>query len=145
MSGVRQAAIAAASAAAGAGAALLYTSKAQPRQPEPTLEIIPPPSPIPLPPVIGTKSLPVQAPPPGLAITPFVAGQIDPTRILKYGHPGPVIDELKALPFYGAYDRRTRNPLWVAEHITPESTAEAIATRKNNFREDCSIPKIFRR
>ncbi|KAE8140805.1 hypothetical protein BDV38DRAFT_279778 [Aspergillus pseudotamarii] len=145
MSRVRQAAIAAASAAAGAGAALLYASTAQPRQPESTLEIIAPDSPgiSPLP-DIRTKSLPVQAPPPGLAITPFSLLEIDPTGILTYGHPGPVADELKALSFYGAYDRRTRNPLWVAEHITPESMAQVIGTRKNNFREDRSIPKIFR-
>ncbi|KNG89907.1 nuclease [Aspergillus nomiae NRRL 13137] len=145
MSGIRQAAIAAASAAAGAGAALLYTSTVQSRQPEPTLEIIPPDSQgiSPLP-GIRTKALPVPIPSPGLAIPPSIFPKVDPTGILKYGHPGPVIDELKALPFYGAYDRRTRNPLWVAEHITPESLAQTISSRRDNFREDRSIPKIFR-
>ncbi|KAE8381916.1 hypothetical protein BDV26DRAFT_300853 [Aspergillus bertholletiae] len=144
MSGVRQAVIAAASAAAGAGAALLYTSTTQPSQAEPTLEIIPPSAPISPIPVIGTRSLPAQAPSPGLEITPSILNQIDPMGILKYGHPGPVIDELKELPLYGAYDRRTRNPLWVAEHITPESLSQVSGTRKNNFREDRNIPKIFR-
>ncbi|KJK63988.1 DNA/RNA non-specific endonuclease [Aspergillus parasiticus SU-1] len=150
MSGVRQAAIAAASAAAGAGAALLYTSTAQPRQPqpikpEPTLEIIPPDSPGITPiPDIRTKSLPIQAPPPGLMITSSIFPNVKPEDIRNYGHPGPVADELKGLSLYGAYDRRTRNPLWVAEHITRESVAQINATRKNNFREDLSIPKIFR-
>lgn len=68
----------------------------------------------------------------------------DPDGILKYGNPGPVNDELKAISFYGAYDRRNRNPYWVAEHMTPESVSTAIGRRKNNFKEDRSIPAIFR-
>ncbi|OJJ96312.1 hypothetical protein ASPACDRAFT_34656 [Aspergillus aculeatus ATCC 16872] len=69
---------------------------------------------------------------------------VDPTGILKYGHPGPVNDELRATSWYGTYDRRTRNPIWVAEHMTPASIANAPGKRRDNFREDPDIPAAFR-
>lgn len=69
---------------------------------------------------------------------------VDPSSILKYGNPGPINDELKAISLYGAYDRRTRNPYWVAEHMTRESVSTVTAERRNNFRQDTSIPAIFR-
>ncbi|PKX89967.1 His-Me finger endonuclease [Aspergillus novofumigatus IBT 16806] len=71
--------------------------------------------------------------------------RVDPAGILKYGNPGPVNDELKGTSLYGAYNRRTRNPYWVAEHMTPESISRVVGQRKNNFREDESIPAAFRR
>lgn len=44
-----------------------------------------------------------------------------------------------------SYDRRTRNPAWVAEHITPESLANNNADRKHSvFVEDVAIPEMFR-
>ncbi|PYH49310.1 uncharacterized protein BP01DRAFT_370814 [Aspergillus saccharolyticus JOP 1030-1] len=66
------------------------------------------------------------------------------TGILKYGHPGPVNEELRATSWYGAYDRRTRNPIWVAEHMTPASIANAPGKRRDNFREDPDILAAFR-
>ncbi|OJJ31671.1 hypothetical protein ASPWEDRAFT_699223 [Aspergillus wentii DTO 134E9] len=145
MSKARLSAIAAASAAAGAGVALWYTHKpAKPPHPEhPPLEIIPPSPPDTIP-VIGTRSLPVQRPGPAISAKALGLSPVDPKGILKYGSPGPVADELSSLPLYGAYDRRTRNPSWVAEHITPESISQASADRKNVFRADKSIPVAFR-
>lgn len=43
------------------------------------------------------------------------------------------------------YDRRTRNPHWVAEHITPASLATSNGDRRHSiFFEDDSIPEKFR-
>jgi len=44
-----------------------------------------------------------------------------------------------------SYDRRTRNPHWVAEHITPASLLVQAGDRKHSiFTEDDSIPAMFR-
>ena len=54
-------------------------------------------------------------------------------------------DSLSSLPFAGAFDRRTRNPAWIAEHITPQSLASKNADRRNStFFEDLAIPAAFR-
>jgi len=47
--------------------------------------------------------------------------------------------------FISTYDRRMRNPAWVAEHITAESLQLDKGDRKNSsFLEDESVPEIFR-
>ncbi|RAH84598.1 hypothetical protein BO86DRAFT_386715 [Aspergillus japonicus CBS 114.51] len=96
--------------------------------------------------VILPKALPNTTTPlsPKLLSPPPPKPPVDPTGILKYGHPGPVNDELNTVCLYGAYDRRTRNPIWVAEHMTPASLANAPGKRRDNFREDPSIPAAFR-
>jgi endonuclease G len=44
-----------------------------------------------------------------------------------------------------SFDRRLRNPSWVAEHITPDSLAESNGDRKHSvFLEDPSVPEKFR-
>jgi endonuclease G len=44
-----------------------------------------------------------------------------------------------------SFDRRTRNPFWVAEHMTPASLATKSGDRKHSvFYEDPSIPAPFR-
>ena len=44
-----------------------------------------------------------------------------------------------------SFDRRTRNPHWVAEHITPDSLSHPDADRKHSvFAEDVAIPAAFR-
>ncbi|KAL5357166.1 hypothetical protein BJX96DRAFT_143996 [Aspergillus floccosus] len=141
MSKATIAAIAAASAATGAGlTALLYSSprpqaQQQPQKPTPATPTQP------LPP---TKPLSAQPPTPSLAPKP-ASGPVDPAGIYQYGFPGPVADALNSLPLTGAYDRRTRNPAWVAEHITPASLALKEADRKNStFYEDATIPAAFR-
>jgi endonuclease G len=137
MSKATFAVIAAASAATGAGVtALLYSSKpTRPQQQQQQQQLPPTPT--------STVKVPSTIPAPTLATK--VTGPVDPAGILQYGFPGPIADELNTLPLHGAYDRRTRNPSWVAEHITPESLAMKNADRKHSaFAEDTSIPAIFR-
>jgi endonuclease G len=44
-----------------------------------------------------------------------------------------------------SYDRRTRNPHWVVEHITPASLAQRDGDRKHSvFVEDEAVPNKFR-
>ncbi|CAI7583854.1 unnamed protein product [Penicillium bialowiezense] len=128
MSKATLAVIAAASAATGAGVtALLFSgkpSKPQQQLPTPTAA-----NASVTPPTLPTKTI----------------GPVNPAGILQYGFPGPVADELSSLPLHGAFDRRTRNPSWVAEHITPQSLAINNADRKKStFFEDTNVPAMFR-
>jgi endonuclease G len=144
MSKATLAVIAAASAATGAGVtALLYSSKSQNQQQQhqPQQQVPPPPS------IAGSVKVPTAIPTPPLAAKTSITGSgpVNPAGILQYGFPGPIADELSTLPLHGAYDRRTRNPAWVAEHITPQSLALNNADRKHStFAEDTSIPALFR-
>ncbi|GIJ98820.1 nuclease [Aspergillus viridinutans] len=146
MSKATIAAIAAASAATGAGiTALLYSSSSS-RPQQPQQQQLPPPPPPSQPAAI---SPPATIPPPSLAKTPASkpsgGSPVDPAGIYQYGFPGPIADTITSLPLTGAYDRRTRNPAWVAEHITPYSLSLKNADRKHSsFVEDASIPAIFR-
>ena len=154
MSKAKLLAVGVASAAIGAGGSQIYSSYAQEAQKQPrnlksaapaaTTRAIPVVASTDSP-VIATKGLPVQ-PTPGIQIVTQNQNLIpvDPTGILKYGSPGPVLDEVKSLALYGAYDRRTRNPWWIAEHITAESVAENNSKRKDAFSEDKDIPELFR-
>ncbi|KAJ5502941.1 Extracellular Endonuclease subunit A [Penicillium fimorum] len=134
MSKATLAVIAAASAATGAGVtALLFSGK--PSKPQETL----PPTP-----TIPGPKVPSTIPVPALA-TKLATSPVDAAGILQYGFPGPIADELSSLPLHGAYDRRTRNPSWVAEHITPQSLAINNADRKKStFFEDTTVPSMFR-
>lgn len=137
MSKATLAVIAAASAATGAGVtALLYSKPARPEhQQQQQQQQLPPTTP-------GVK-VPSTTPTPTLATKAL--GPVDPAGILQYGFPGPIADELNSAPLHGAYDRRTRNPAWVAEHITPQSVALKNGDRKHStFFEDTSIPALFR-
>ncbi|KAJ9212337.1 hypothetical protein DTO166G4_6119 [Paecilomyces variotii] len=137
--------IAAAGAATGAGAtALLYSfrSPSQQQQLQQQQQQAPKP-PVAAPPTAGKLPSPPTAPP--LAQKISTAAPVDPTGLFQYGFPGPVNDPLNSLPLTGAYDRRTRNPSWVAEHITPYSLSMKNADRKHSvFVEDTTIPTIFR-
>ncbi|KAF2180815.1 hypothetical protein K469DRAFT_692644 [Zopfia rhizophila CBS 207.26] len=90
------------------------------------------------------------APPPPVPAVPSPAAVartplVDPNGLFQYGFPGPVADLRPAASLTSSFDRRTRNPSWVAEHITPESLANNNADRKNSvFVEDVSIPEMFR-
>lgn len=97
-----------------------------------------------------------QPPPPAPIVGPYPASNtsqqypssaplVDPNGLFKYGFPGPVADLRPAASLTSSYDRRTRNPFWVAEHITPASLASSNADRKHSvFVEDTSIPAPFR-
>lgn len=72
---------------------------------------------------------------------------INPTEFFKYGFPGPVHDMSKHQEFVSIYDRQTKNPYYVVEHITPESISKngSNGDRKNSvFKEDELIPDKFR-
>ncbi|KAJ5990662.1 hypothetical protein N7499_011210 [Penicillium canescens] len=135
MSKATLAVIAAASAATGAGVtALLY---GKPRQQQQQQQIPPTPT-------TAGIAAPSAIPAPALAAKAAL-GPVNPSGIMQYGFPGPVADEISNLVLHGAFDRRTRNPSWVAEHITPESLALNNADRKHSiFTEDTHIPAMFR-
>ncbi|KAH8805577.1 hypothetical protein F5884DRAFT_799875 [Xylogone sp. PMI_703] len=70
---------------------------------------------------------------------------VDPAGLFQYGFPGPVSDLATRPALVSSFDRRLRNPLWVAEHITPESLALSGGDRKGSaFLEDPAIPEKFR-
>lgn len=72
---------------------------------------------------------------------------INPSEFFKYGFPGPVHDMATHQEFVSVFDRKTRNPYYVVEHITPESIKKSASNgdRKNSvFKEDESIPDKFR-
>ncbi|KAL4957465.1 hypothetical protein BDW69DRAFT_156152 [Aspergillus filifer] len=139
------AAIAAASAATGAGITALFYSRPSPSQ-KPALPAAVPATATTLPPPTAPVTAPPPQPaPPSLAPKAAPGSPVDPSGIYQYGFPGPVADTISSLPLTGAYDRRTRNPSWVAEHITPTSVALKNADRKHStFFEDSVIPPLFR-
>ncbi|KAF8423665.1 mitochondrial nuclease [Tirmania nivea] len=70
---------------------------------------------------------------------------VDPAGIYQYGFPGPIVDMGNHSAFISGYDRRMRNPAWVAEHITAESLLVDNGDRKNSvFIEDEAVPERFR-
>lgn len=77
--------------------------------------------------------------------TPAVPGPVNPAGLFEYGFPGPMADLAARSCLISSYDRRTRNPHWVVEHITPESLATRHGDRKHSaFLEDESVPPKFR-
>lgn len=72
-------------------------------------------------------------------------GPVNPAGLFEYGFPGPISDVANRSALISSYDRRTRNPQWVIEHITPESLARRDGDRKHSvFLEDDSVPVKFR-
>jgi endonuclease G len=70
---------------------------------------------------------------------------VNPSGLFQYGFPGPISDLHPTLSTTSAFDRRTRNPAWVAEHITPASLLANNGDRKHSyFVEDETIPAKFR-
>ncbi|TKX19073.1 mitochondrial nuclease [Elsinoe australis] len=129
MSKVTFALVAAGGAAAGAAAtAALYGSRKQ---------------------LPASSSLPIPASPTAPAVLTSAAiaaaSPVNPSGVFQYGFPGPVSDLRPAHSLTSAFDRRTRNPHWVAEHITPASLALHNGDRRHSFFvEDDSIPEKFR-
>ena len=71
--------------------------------------------------------------------------QLNPKGLFKYGFPGPIHDIEDRYQYISCYNRQTRNPYWVLEHITPESLSMRNGNRKNSiFKEDERIPEMFR-
>ncbi|KAI4274185.1 MAG: hypothetical protein LQ337_004113 [Flavoplaca oasis] len=137
MSKTTLAIIAGVSAAAGSAAtAAIYASQTQRKDsPSPTLPSTPtstypsPPPPVPIPTPLRKDLLP----------------PVNPTGVFQYGFPGPTNDLHPTLSTTSSLDRRTRNPAWVAEHITPASINANNADRRHSiFVEDETIPEKFR-
>ncbi|ERS97243.1 hypothetical protein HMPREF1624_06574 [Sporothrix schenckii ATCC 58251] len=91
------------------------------------------------------------APPPAPAPAPLppvpatAAALVDPAGLFQYGFPGPVNDLAPRSALVSSYDRRNRNPHWVAEHITPASLAVRDGDRQHSvFVEDTAVPEPFR-
>lgn len=73
------------------------------------------------------------------------AAPVDPSGLFQYGFPGPISDLRNASSLTSSYNRTTRNPNWVAEHITPASVLIREGDRRHSvFVEDMSIPEKFR-
>ena len=67
------------------------------------------------------------------------------SEIMKFGYPS--LDNVRSYDnFIISYDRRTRNPYWVFEHIRPEHVTKNDNTHrsKSNFVSDNSIHLFFR-
>lgn len=101
--------------------------------------------------VYSTRQRAVQLEAPSLAPAalgahvPSASQKISPASILQFGLPGPISDVSVKQGFVLGYDRRMRNPAWVAEHLTPERLAQKDGNRgKSSFFEDESIPQKFR-
>lgn len=151
MSKATVALIAAVSAGTGAlvTAAVMSTSKSNkssvpsPPIPTPSTPVVPP-----VPGFVPVPGKPTVAVPPQHAQTVASAtgvAPVNPAGLFDYGFPGPVADLATRSTLISSYDRRTRNPHWVAEHITSASLAQKVGDRQqSNFLEDESIPEKFR-
>src|SRR5437762_1576682 len=73
---------------------------------------------------------PAAAAPPAGAPSSGGPSPVDPTGVFQYGFPGPVSDLRAAPSLVSAFDRRTRNPAWVAEHITRDSLSRREGDRR---------------
>lgn len=71
--------------------------------------------------------------------------KLSPLKFFQYGFPGPVHDMEDRYQYVSCYNRQTKNPYWVLEHITPQTLLNRNGDRKGSyFREDENIPSDFR-
>ena len=134
MSKTTLAIVAGVSAATGAAVTLLSTRAERKVSTSPSLSVATAPSP-----TSSQPPVPIYTQPSTPIIPP-----VDPSGLFQYGFPGPVSD-LHATPSTtSSFDRRTRNPYWVAEHITPTSLSIRGGDRRHSvFVEDPTIPTKF--
>lgn len=138
MSKTTLAIIAAASALTGAGltAATMYSTRSEKKTQTTTISTS-----------STATTTTAQAPiPAGLPLPPKAANApVDPAGLFQYGFPGPIADLATRHALVSSFDRRLRNPSWVAEHITPASLANSNGDRKHSvFVEDTAVPEKFR-
>ncbi|KAL8727891.1 MAG: hypothetical protein Q9166_005768 [cf. Caloplaca sp. 2 TL-2023] len=138
MSKTTLAIIAGVSAAAGSAAtAAIYASRSQLKKETQTSTIPSTPT--------STFSSPLPPAPLPAPLRKDLIPPVNPTGVFQYGFPGPVNDLRPTLSTTSSFDRRTRNPSWVAEHITPASLNANNADRRYSiFVEDETIPEKFR-
>ncbi|KAG5915553.1 nuclease [Claviceps sorghi] len=136
---------------AGGGAALTaaaYSLRASPENKKPEPHVAAAPAAAAAAPVVAKPNSTALAVPSPQAFSslPAAAGSaVNPAGLFEYGFPGPVADVASRSALISSYDRRTRNPHWVVEHITPESLAQRNGDRKHSvFLEDESVPVKFR-
>ncbi len=139
MSKLTIAIVAGVSAAAGAAATTLILSSRSDRKQYST--------------PIGATTAPTNHPtilsrethPPSYYLRNDLTPSIEPSGLFQYGFPGPISDLHSTLSTISSFDRRNRNPSWVAEHITPASLARSNGDRRHSvFVEDETIPAKFR-
>lgn len=82
----------------------------------------------------------------GKNVGSFDQSTVKPEDFYKYGFPGPIHDLQQRNEFISCYDRKTRNPYWIIEHITKDSikSTQGVDRKKSVFKEDESIPLKFR-
>lgn len=103
---------------------------------------------LPLPPASPNSSSP-NLPAPykgGREVGNFDPASIKPQDFYKYGFPGPIHDLENRQEFISCYNRATRNPYWVIEHITKDSikSVDGVNRKRSIFKEDENIPFKFR-
>ncbi|MCJ1282300.1 nuclease [Xylographa opegraphella] len=95
--------------------------------------------------VVPTSTTPPAPIPQPSSSTRPISAPVDPSGLFQYGFPGPISDLNSTPSTTSVFDRRNRNPLWVAEHITPTSLSMSGGDRRHSyFVEDDSIPSKFR-
>lgn len=67
-------------------------------------------------------------------------------EILPFGFPGPVSDLVYRSAYVTSFNRRDRNPNWVAEHLTAAKLkrGDDVDRQKSTFKEDDTVPPQFR-
>ncbi|KAI8328965.1 hypothetical protein BC941DRAFT_385090 [Chlamydoabsidia padenii] len=85
-------------------------------------------------------------PPPPASPQQSMDARANARTILPFGMPGPVNDMVYRNAYVTSYNRRDRNPNWVAQHMTADSLkkADGVDRGKSNFKEDDHIPPQFR-
>ncbi|KAI9830095.1 MAG: nuclease [Phylliscum demangeonii] len=98
------------------------------------------------PPPATTTTTTLPAPPSALPLrTGAPTPPVDPSGIFQYGFPGPTNDLATRRSLVSSFDRRQRNPHWVAEHITAASLEARHGDRRlSAFAEDETVPDQFR-
>ena len=78
----------------------------------------------------------------GREVGNFDPASIRPQDFYKYGFPGPIHDLENRQEFISCYNRATRNPYWVIEHITKDSikSVDGVNRKRSIFKEDENIP-----
>ncbi|KAI8084744.1 uncharacterized protein BX664DRAFT_337679 [Halteromyces radiatus] len=95
---------------------------------------------------ISTNKKPLPPPPTTSATQQDVDARDNARTILPFGFPGPMNDTVYRHAYVTSYNRRDRNPNWVAEHFTADSLkkVDGVDRGKSTFKEDDQIPVQFR-
>ncbi|KAI8393607.1 uncharacterized protein BYT42DRAFT_551637 [Radiomyces spectabilis] len=136
-------------AALGAISMATYHRFSQPRRPTGMMPVPGPAPPVPVP-AGGVPAVPATPVPRGPMPGPHQPRSVEMVEkareILPFGFPGPVSDTIYRNAYVVSYNRRDRNPNWVAEHLTATSIqrADGVDRKKSQFKEDETVPPMFR-